>query len=391
MAAPDIRIEDATPVPLRGLKPHPANARRGNVDLIKESLGTHGQYSPIVITQDDVILAGHHVVKAARALRWSKIDAVRVHVTDEQALGILLADNRTTDLATYDHPALLSVLQGLPDLTGTGFGQADIDALNALIYSGEPPEEPGGPFEPEPKGTTVAVIIRIGTHYRWEIDAAEYDAWHENVLGDCTRAHGIRTLKAMLQMPVPPPPVASPTAVTATEVTLADPADLHLHPDNPREGDIGAICDALRAYGQYRPVVANIQTGNVVKGNHTLQAIRALKWDKVAVCWINVSADEETRIMLIDNRATDLATYSTADLIDALKQARLDGTGYTGQDLDDLIRGGTSMPAPAPTGQTQCKIGQYGWRIPTDVYEAWADGLDGSVIWHRLRLPEEAS
>jgi ParB-like chromosome segregation protein Spo0J len=386
----DIRIEDATPVPLRGLKPHPLNARRGNLDLIEESLGIHGQYSPIVITQDNVILAGHHVVKAARRLKWSKIDAVRVTVTDEQALGILLADNRTTDLATYDNPALLNVLAGLPDLKGTGFGQADIDTLNALIYGGEPPEEPGG-GEPEPKGTTITVIIRLGVHYRWEIDKAEYEAWHENVLGDVPRSHAIRTLKSMLQMPVPPPPEPSPTAVTATEVALADPADLRLHPDNPREGDIGAIADALRAYGQYRPIVANIQTGNVVKGNHTLQAIRALKWEQVAVCWINVSEDEETRIMLMDNRASDLATYSTEDLVTALKQARLDGTGYTGSDLDDLIRGGASMPGPVPTGQTQCKIGQYGWRMPTDAYEAWADGLDGSVIWHRLRLPEETA
>ena len=391
----DIRAEDAVSVPLRGLKNHPQNARQGNLDLITESLTRWGQYSPIVITDDNTILAGHHVVKAARRLKWTHIDAVRVSTGSAQAVGILLADNRTADLATYDNALLKQVLEGLDTLEGTGFGQADIDALDALINDPfTPPDEPlegtGGSEMGE--GGSQFAEIKIGRLWRWEIPTSEYDAWRDNVLGDATRPRAIQTLKRLLDLPPPPPPEPSAARVTATETAHAHPSTLLLHPDNPREGDIGAIIDTLTAHGQYRPIVANIQTGHVVKGNHTLQAIRALGWDTCAVRWINVPAADETKIMLIDNRTSDLATYATDTLKDTLRTLHnAAGTGYSGDDIDDILNGTSPRPGPPPTGQTLFKIGQYGWRTPTDQFDQWADGLDGTTVWHRLRLPEEGT
>jgi hypothetical protein len=113
------------------LNEHPSNARQGDVGAISESLKAHGQYDPIKYRQETgEIVVGNHRWKAARALGWKKIAAVPLDIDEEEALRILLVDNRTNDLASYDEPLLIEMLKALPDLEGTGF---DGDALDELI------------------------------------------------------------------------------------------------------------------------------------------------------------------------------------------------------------------------------------------------------------------
>src|ERR1017187_2560559 len=82
------------------LKQHPRNARQGDVGAIVESLRAHGQYRPIVVQRStNHVLAGNHTLKAARELGWPTIAATFLDVTNDQALRILLVDNRTNDLA----------------------------------------------------------------------------------------------------------------------------------------------------------------------------------------------------------------------------------------------------------------------------------------------------
>lgn len=79
------------------------------------------------------ILAGNHTYKAALSLKWKQIAATYVDCDDEQALRILLIDNRANDLASYDDSALVEMLKGLMDtelkLEGTGFDPDDLDQL----------------------------------------------------------------------------------------------------------------------------------------------------------------------------------------------------------------------------------------------------------------------
>jgi site-specific DNA-methyltransferase (adenine-specific) len=120
--------------PITQLKPHPQNVRQGDVGAISQSLEQHGQYRPIVVQQSTgFILAGNHTYKAAKALKWKDIAATYVDVDDEQALRILLIDNRANDLASYDDSALVEMLKALMDtelkLDGTGFDPSDLDQL----------------------------------------------------------------------------------------------------------------------------------------------------------------------------------------------------------------------------------------------------------------------
>jgi ParB-like chromosome segregation protein Spo0J len=120
--------------PISDLRPHPRNPRNGDTDAIAESLTISGQYRPIVITRDNVILAGNHTYAAAMELGWTHIDTVTIdtdHDTPE-ALRIMVADNRTADRGNYDHGLLLDLLDTLDTtvgLTGTGYSPDDITNL----------------------------------------------------------------------------------------------------------------------------------------------------------------------------------------------------------------------------------------------------------------------
>jgi len=117
---------------------------------------------------------------------------------------------------------------------------------------------------------------------------------------------------------------------------------LTLHPKNVRQGDVGAIVESLNLHGQYRPIVAQKSTGYILAGNHTWKAAQALGWKEISVTYIDVDDDQAARILLVDNRANDLATYDDGALASLLQELassdlEFEGTGFDGDDLDDLL------------------------------------------------------
>lgn len=128
------------------LSPYHKNARRGDVDAIAESLQVNGQYKPIIVNEGTQtgrpweVLVGNHTVEAAGKLGLDKLDAVVIDVDDAAARRIVLVDNRTSDLATYDD-ALLADLLSDADLSGTGFTEVDLDGLLPPSPDVDAPEE----------------------------------------------------------------------------------------------------------------------------------------------------------------------------------------------------------------------------------------------------------
>lgn len=126
--------------PIDSVQPHPRNVRQGDVGAIATSLEINGQYRPIVVHKStNNILAGNHTYKAAVSLGWTEIAITYVDCTDDEALKILLADNKANDLASYDDSALADLLQDLvggAGLDGTLYELSDLDDLIALL---EPP------------------------------------------------------------------------------------------------------------------------------------------------------------------------------------------------------------------------------------------------------------
>ncbi len=113
------------------LRPHPQNPRTGALQQLAESVGHHGVYRSLVVSQDGFILAGNHTYAAAleRGVDHVWVGRLPLKHDDPQAIRIMLEDNRAGDLGTYDEGLLAELLQSLPDLSGTGYGQEDLDSL----------------------------------------------------------------------------------------------------------------------------------------------------------------------------------------------------------------------------------------------------------------------
>jgi ParB-like chromosome segregation protein Spo0J len=114
------------------------------------------------------------------------------------------------------------------------------------------------------------------------------------------------------------------------------------HPRNVRQGDIGAICESLKAHGQYRAIVFQKSSNQIIAGNHTWKAAKSLGWDQIAATEFDCDDETALRILLADNKASDLATYDNDQLEDllrelALTEKALEGTLFDGNNLDEII------------------------------------------------------
>lgn len=94
----------------------PNNARKHdskNIDAIKGSLTKFGQQKPIVINSKNIVIAGNGTLEAARSLGWSEINIVRTELDEFNQAAFALADNRTSELASWDDEILGKTLQAL--------------------------------------------------------------------------------------------------------------------------------------------------------------------------------------------------------------------------------------------------------------------------------------
>jgi hypothetical protein len=92
----------------------PQNARKHskrNIEAIAGSLATFGQRRPLVVW-DGIVIAGNGTLEAAKSIGWTQIEVTRVPAdwTHEQARAYALADNRTSELADWDHEILADQL-----------------------------------------------------------------------------------------------------------------------------------------------------------------------------------------------------------------------------------------------------------------------------------------
>lgn len=146
-------------VPIDSVVMHPKNPRRGDVTRIAESLEIHGQYKPIVVQiSSNHICAGNHVWQAAKGLGWSQIQASFIDVDDDTALRILIADNQTSAVGTFDFAALGALLESLPDPTrGTGFVTKELDSFLAGLAADAEKAARGGPTDTVLRAVDVTV------------------------------------------------------------------------------------------------------------------------------------------------------------------------------------------------------------------------------------------
>ncbi len=137
-AVPPMRIEQ---VPIGSLTPHPRNYRshpERQLTELQTSLREYGWARNVVVSSDNVILAGHGIVEAARLNGHTEVPVYRLALNgdDPKAEKFLVLENTVSRLAEDDDTqlaALLADVQRTEGLAGTGYGDADLDALIAEV------------------------------------------------------------------------------------------------------------------------------------------------------------------------------------------------------------------------------------------------------------------
>lgn len=117
---------------LSEIKPYENNPRNNNeaVDYVSNSIEKFGFKVPIIIDENNVIVAGHTRLKAAEKLGLEKVPCIRADdLTQEQVKAFRLADNKVGEIATWDLEKLNIELENIDfDMSEFGF-EIDIDEI----------------------------------------------------------------------------------------------------------------------------------------------------------------------------------------------------------------------------------------------------------------------
>jgi ParB-like chromosome segregation protein Spo0J len=135
--------------PTHSLRPYAGNARTHSPKQIKQiakSIERFGFNNPVLVDDDDQIIAGHGRVEAAKLLGLKTVPTVRLsHLSEDDKRAYILADNRLAEKAGYDNEILAIELQHLAevgfDVSLIGFEPAEVDIIFEGI--GEESEQPG--------------------------------------------------------------------------------------------------------------------------------------------------------------------------------------------------------------------------------------------------------
>jgi DNA modification methylase len=151
-----------------GLTPDPANPRchsRKQIRQIAESIRIFGFNVPILIDRESKVIAGHGRLLACRELAITEVPTLCLdHLTQAQARAFMIADNRLTEIASWDDQLLAQQLKDL-SLSGldfsleiTGFEMGEIDLRIASLEDTPAPDADPADVLPQAPGPPVSKI-----------------------------------------------------------------------------------------------------------------------------------------------------------------------------------------------------------------------------------------
>ena len=177
-----------------GLIPYARNAKKhddAQVAQIAASIREFGFNNPVLIDQDNGIIAGHGRVLAARKLGLAEVPCIRLgHLTDTQRRAYIIADNRLTETGGgWDTELLALELEDLRlddfDLDLTGFEAA---ALEEILGDGM-----GDAGSDLPEDTEPEIDRAEELRQKWGVETGQL--WklgeHRLLCGDSTRAEDV--------------------------------------------------------------------------------------------------------------------------------------------------------------------------------------------------------
>ena len=154
------------------LIPSARNARThsdAQVAEIAGSIAAFGFIVPVIVDENDLIIAGHGRVLAARKLKLSRIPVIVVsHLSESERRAYAIADNKIALNAGWDEELLKVELESLKDdgidLESLGFSDEEFDALIAELEAEIEIDEDSIPEKPAAPVSRVGDIWQLGEH-----------------------------------------------------------------------------------------------------------------------------------------------------------------------------------------------------------------------------------
>ncbi|MGM0743415.1 MAG: site-specific DNA-methyltransferase [Pseudomonadota bacterium] len=163
-------------VAVRDLTPSPRNARTHDnrqIRQLAESIKSFGFTNPLLIDENNNIIAGHGRLKAAKRLDMTEVPVIRAtNLADAQKRALMLADNKIAANAGWDLDLLADELADLSSmdldfsLDATGFEMGEIDLLIEEKEPSKPQNEEAvpSPDRSQPIITKYGDLWLLGRH-----------------------------------------------------------------------------------------------------------------------------------------------------------------------------------------------------------------------------------
>lgn len=143
-----------TQIDIGKVKPYEGNPRNNEqaIPLVARSIQEFGFRNPIVVDKDKVIVCGHSRYYAAQDLGLKKVPCIVTDLPPEKAKAFRIADNKTSELATWDWEKLEQELAKVDDIdmeAAFGFVQ-NLHANADEVFEDKEPKEKEPRYEPCP-------------------------------------------------------------------------------------------------------------------------------------------------------------------------------------------------------------------------------------------------
>lgn len=123
-------------IPVDQVKEHERNPRihpESAIEKLTKSIARFGWTAPVLISKDNILLAGHARLKAAKESGINEIPAIKLNLSGAKADAYMVADNRLHEETSWDEDKLKSIITFLheagADLNATAFNTAELDAI----------------------------------------------------------------------------------------------------------------------------------------------------------------------------------------------------------------------------------------------------------------------
>lgn len=191
---PTTFLQKVTYMSTHSLVPNTNNARTHSdkqIEQIANSIQRFGFNNPILVDHNNVVIAGHGRLQAAKKIGLDQVPTLKLeHMSEKDKKAYILADNKLAENAGWDLHILKLELQGLLefdtdfDITLTGFSTPEIDLiLHEDITSASKKNDDVAEDIQVPARVKRGDIWQLGDHYLYCGDSLQEESY-EILLGD---------------------------------------------------------------------------------------------------------------------------------------------------------------------------------------------------------------